>query len=456
MGSIDHNDNGSREYENNLHSNNEDGCNQMMINGNLQINEIADVKENVVEILRLVPVEDSTERIKNDETECSSSFTSTESELEDRTCEVDSESRNGNGATAGTENICFNQRPKKVLGESWKNYRGGIEWRCHWLALQIRRLQAESDKYKTILEKIKSHKNYDKDGPAARTSNTSINTHHRHIFRRRKRRKAEESDDSILKMSTHPVYSRYEQQRRQREQNQQTLELDDFFDFDDYYADNIVLHESSFEHHLWHIEELQLRISNLKARLIQLPVLSEVATEHLLDLDIPMFDPTKHVNNPARLVDRSFARDFKGQGGTPSRRRNIDFDINNVIMPDSVMVNFVEPVRHAFIETPCWRPSLIPTTEEQISSDEDTDDEAYIARHERMQTMARQQQCGPLSLNKSRSVSASKERPAKNIKGIKESVANAMVSADLQEIEGGFLAFVGCIPKGKRSTRRRK
>eukprot|EP00850_Spirogloea_muscicola_P014742 SM000108S14186 [mRNA] locus=s108:130742:133944:+ [translate_table: standard] len=91
------------------------------------------------------------------------------------------------------------------------------------------------------------------------------------------------------------------------------------------------------------------------------------------------------------------ARQLSGSSGS-LRRRASDYDINNIVMPASTAVTFIEQVRHEFIETPLWRQHSSDGAtclrskpeEERISSDEDTDDEVYAHRHAPYEAKERQ------------------------------------------------------------------
>ena len=104
-------------------------------------------------------------------------------------------------------------RKKRALNAEWKAYRQGIEWRCRWLALRVKELQAESSKYDRILALSKKQKeqylDQQQDGSAARISTIIGYTHKNRILRRKRRRKAEEVIDLKSYMSKHPVFSRY-------------------------------------------------------------------------------------------------------------------------------------------------------------------------------------------------------------------------------------------------------
>lgn len=112
------------------------------------------------------------------------------------------------------------------------------------------------------------------------------------------------------------------------------------------------------EQYLWHIEALQLHVCRLKNLLTRGTVIQRSATgPQARDVASPggVYDTHPLMHSPGRLGGRSVLSG-KAQGGKSiGRRRVSDFDINNVIMPDTVMVNYIEPARHAFIETPNWR-----------------------------------------------------------------------------------------------------
>eukprot|EP00850_Spirogloea_muscicola_P003033 SM000012S25295 [mRNA] locus=s12:281688:284868:+ [translate_table: standard] len=112
-------------------------------------------------------------------------------------------------------------------------------------------------------------------------------------------------------------------------------------------------------------------------------------------ISVPMLAPVDTLSPSTQLSPP--ARQLSGSSGS-LRRRASDFDINNIVMPASTAVTFVEQVRHEFIETPLWRQhssdgaTCLRSTPEQerISSDEDTDDEVYAHRHAPYEAKERQ------------------------------------------------------------------
>ncbi|KAH7301285.1 hypothetical protein KP509_23G018800 [Ceratopteris richardii] len=426
--------------------------------------------DETVEILKPLADEGFRVTIDDQATECSSSFSSTHSEWDDEICEVESKWWDGNGATTAAKDVSVtSKRRKRALDDNWKRYRSGIEWRCRWLELRIQRLQSVANKHAKFLETIESCKwKCSQELSSARTSDLSMSFQQCHVLRRRKRRKAEESLDCMSQMSIHPVFSRYEKQKHcnqelSREKGlpddvQQKLEFDEFgLDFGDELENNLVCEEDSFEHYLWQIERLQMQVLKLEDQLTSHSVIPENLTKEVSGLEIgSLASPPTCQHSPHGLTGRSSVRELKAHGGMLSRRRNSDFDINDFIMPGSVMMNFVEPVRYEFIETPRWRLKSESAVEfEEESSEEDTDDEVYLAQHEQMQAIERQQQYGPLPLNKSRNLSTAKQNPktGKIEKGI---VSNAMFAGDFQENQLVLPASLGYIPKRKRRGRQSK
>eukprot|EP00250_Pteridium_aquilinum_P026520 c33132_g1_i1 orf=2-1519(-) len=248
------------------------------------------LKENLmVDILESSPSEDIRLKSDNDKqaTDCSSSFGDTQDDLTDdevdvQSCETESELRNGNGANElVAEGIPSPKRRKKALNPDWKTYRQGIEWRCRWLELHVKELQAMSKKYDQILETARSEKKQQQEQQDILSARTSaiFGSSRSRALQRQQRVKEEENVDSKSHMSRHPVFSRYEkkQQRSQeelateemnRDESYQILEFDDFnADFDYGFGDGFLVEEDSMEQYLWHIEAMQLHICTLKNQL---------------------------------------------------------------------------------------------------------------------------------------------------------------------------------------------
>ena len=103
---------------------------------------------------------------------------------------------------------------------------------------------------------------------------------------------------------------------------------------------------------------MQIRVSKLKDHLTRGYINASKLQPLPLPLPVSVAKPTPVASSKAH------------HGGTSTvRRRNSDFDINNVIMPDNLMANYIEPARHEFIETPQWRTHAMHTSDGSSSSE---------------------------------------------------------------------------------------
>jgi hypothetical protein len=125
---------------------------------------------------------------------------------------------------------------------------------------------------------------------------------------------------------------------------------DDFSgDFEDELRDKFSLEEDSMEHYLWRVEAMLIRVAKLR---------NHLATSYSNGAKIQCSPGPANVSllvsgSPRTLNTESSP---KAHGSSSMARRRIcDSDINNLIMPDNVMANYVEPAWHAFIQTPHWR-----------------------------------------------------------------------------------------------------
>jgi hypothetical protein len=176
-----------------------------------------------VDILEFVDFDNQRHDSFDQATECSSSFESTDSEFESepgvdqvvRGVEVDSELRDGNGASGPQEDeAAGTPNEKKALDADWKSYRRGIEWRCRWLEVRMQELQLQAIRYDRILEELRRAKTWKLDKvngevSAARTTPLSSTPKKHQIFCRKRQRKQVESIDIDSYMARHPLFSRY-------------------------------------------------------------------------------------------------------------------------------------------------------------------------------------------------------------------------------------------------------
>ncbi|MCO5589317.1 hypothetical protein L7F22_043283 [Adiantum nelumboides] len=432
-------------------------------------------ESSMVDILELSPGELARLEFDKQATDCSSSFgdtqvSLTDDEVDGRSCEVESELRNGNGAMVLSDDIPPSNRKKKTVNQEWKTYRQGIEWRCRWLELRVKELQALANKYNDILVTSKStmkQESEQQESISARTSAIFSGYQHRALLRLL-RRKEEEKADSKMHMSKHPVFSRYEkkQQRSQEElandennkDSYQILDFDDFHpDFDNGFGDDYLVEEDSVEQYLWHIEALQLHICSLKNQLtrgstshrITLGQIKDISYSGGVSEQVCLYDTNALTSSPSHLGARSLLGGFQAKGGKSlARKRSAEFDTDSLIMPDTVMANYIEPARHAFIETPHWRElGDAVVSARGASSEEDSDDGTYKKRKVELQLQETHEQDVPE--NNSESLASMKEQACA------ESTVNTMDGA-LKESVQNFSTSFGFVPRRKRRWRESK
>lgn len=452
----------------------------------------------IVEVVEPCCVEDVRLDSEDQATECSSSFDATQNDLsnhqvEDHGHEVESQLRDGNGAVEPpAEEAQISRRKKRALTSEWKTQRQGIEWRCRWIELRVKELQAELLKYNNILDMAGSRKQQLLEwqaGSVARASSLTNYSLKNRVLQRRQRRKAEENVGLKSYMSRHPLFSRYEKKKQHDqevevstedvvcdEESHPMVNLDDTNlpedqETEEELGDELVAEEDSMEQLLWHIEALQMHVMKLKSQLNRgVPLRRTPAKLQYRELNLPSPQSLGHLSHLASPRSLYGTRELQSPGRSGSRhllsgpklhtsssvarRRNSDYDINNVVMPSNVMANYVEPARHAFIETPHWRFLDVATVPDgESSSDEDTDDELFRKRHAEMEVKERQQHYAPWSKSRSMPFGKGSSKSAKGIsklcvKGVGISTDGVLVE-EVLELPTSF----GFVPKRKRRKR---
>ncbi|KAJ7539851.1 hypothetical protein O6H91_11G111900 [Diphasiastrum complanatum] len=388
-------------------------------------------------------------------TEYSSSFGSSLGEGESESVctgywdstEVQSRLRNGSGGLLSPQDDALvgepNERKKKALNQEWKTYRRGIEWRCRWLELRIKALQDQASRYDRFLEESEVKKPWKStldfhSTSASRTVPFTDKHIKQPVMYRKRRRKVEDTIDTAAFMSRHPLFSRYEKKKQEQDDPHEgafdnrhfhliehaSMGLEETVQPDESDMDEppslmkgTTLGEDSIEELLWNIESLQARVVRLRNQLnkgthvsawqgLQASNLSPVVLQ-AQGVQSPVPSPKGILRPPRHRPDagpslvgpsKSASSNVlaqKASGSAVVRRRTADYDISNVVMPVSVGAKYVEPVRHARIETPRWRRSGADESSTPArsmggsSSDEDTDDELYMEMHNLMEAKER-------------------------------------------------------------------
>lgn len=397
--------------------------------------------ESMVEILKCTGDEIRFTPFEQD-TECSSSFGDTDFDSDNDgsgsrmydTAEVESDLRNGNGATTSAEvDASGSKKRKKAMALEWKEYRHHIEWRCQWIRLRYREVLYRGFKYDNLLRDIQVRKRWKREQEdvkafTARSSPLIDNTYRHRILHRKRRKKVENTVELSSDFSRHPLFSLYEKRKK--------LEADGVSIDDDSNSMKITgdlssnkLDENDFKNHLtrteskdgeksveqmlWQIETLQSRILKMKNQLSR-------------------YNSRKAVKYSARSISNSFLkakaskRVFQGPAfspmdstkvGTPvgggsklqmepnlSCQHNSKFDSSNLVMSCNGTSSYVEPVQHDFIDSPKRHlfdtDMIIDRPEREDSSDEVTNEEVYKEHNAVMEMKEKQQQDFPSPVKK--------------------------------------------------------
>ncbi|CAM6038063.1 unnamed protein product [Sphagnum compactum] len=374
-----------------------------------------------VDIVEFVDFDNQRHDSFDQATECSSSFESTDSEFESepgvdqvvRGVEVDSELRDGNGASGPQEDeAAGTPNEKKALDGDWKSYRRGIEWRCRWLEVRMQELQLQAIRYDRILEELRRAKTWKLDKvngqvSAARTIPLSSTPKKHQIFCRKRQRKQVESIDIDSYMARHPLFSRYAIKPETMPEEENPVEQP------------VVVHGvvelESMEQLLWQIEALQARVEKAKRQLNRglipkqnslivspnsvMPNLSSQGAQVTPQtLSMPASSPFRvpitdtSVVNPV-LSDSNLAS--ASSGNELVHKRPSDYNGDNTTMSTNVGLKYDEQIQHVHIKTPQGQimedVDLVEQTQ-IISSEEGTDDAHFHSRHAITEVKEHQQQ----------------------------------------------------------------
>ncbi|KAL3626201.1 hypothetical protein CASFOL_029750 [Castilleja foliolosa] len=228
----------------------------------------ADVEVDIITGLAKSYDDEIIEAERMDSTESSSSFDGSD-------C-VDDESANDSDAFGE-----FNLMRKKKLTNHWRSFIEPLRWRCKWLELQIKRLDAEAQKYDREIERYRQQKmvrlkGFTLDDLNVKSLPFSENHIRKEVFTRKKRRRDEATDDLASYMSRHNLFSYYENSNgastdiglKSHAQDSQKVDRDDEFWGND---DDLLFVEDGdddnfLENIFRKIDFLRSRVGELKSR----------------------------------------------------------------------------------------------------------------------------------------------------------------------------------------------
>ncbi|KAK3250246.1 hypothetical protein CYMTET_40369 [Cymbomonas tetramitiformis] len=317
-------------------------------------------------------------------------------------------------------------RRRPALDGEWKHYRRGVEWRCRWLELRMQDLQQQAVRYEKLEQALLSEtasvvpssagETLDGLPVASATPESAPHLNSAALKRRRRRKRASHSGEDPSRSDNqaphHPILSSLcknaDRHRRLQIPRQSDVaggselrglkgsqaRLLEQWDLQAVTADELSSSDSEVSTLALYeqMEELQRRVRALRDQL----------RKHQLNQK-PAASPVVSARNGRGTTNPSpNATGLTSASGPRGRKRDKheddQFNINNIVTPVNMGHRSVERVHHVNIQTPTVRdlaseaPTPIPAPSgiSEDSSDEDTSDEAYLTRHEPMETAEKQ------------------------------------------------------------------
>ncbi|XP_050377580.1 uncharacterized protein LOC126794839 isoform X2 [Argentina anserina] len=296
-----------------------------------------------------------------DATEYSSSFAETVSDTENfcgfSEGEVESQFFPQNGLTSPFDafSSAFQMRKKKLTNH-WRTFIRPVMWRCKWMELRIKEIESQELNYSQALAAYdqRKHSAFDQiilEESGSKSLPFSSQSLQNKSAKRRKRKKIEETTDIASYMSRHNVFSYFEN----KGSDPDSISLADEFsnavtehtaDHNDKLstADEWSLLEfrdgdKSLEHVLWKIETLHSWVHKLKNQVdLVMPKTAAIfSSSENLSILVPCDGQNSSAHSPAFSA---------GNGDRPyaTTQQNSEFNIGDLVMPESVVSSFGEAV----------------------------------------------------------------------------------------------------------------
>ncbi|KAL8152106.1 hypothetical protein V2J09_021914 [Rumex salicifolius] len=287
-----------------------------------------------------------------DATENSSSFSDTDSGIRNgpNDMEVESELHDDGSSSLPFDGFgdLFRTRKKKLTAE-WKKFARPLLWRCKWLELQIRELDALGSKYEREIAEYDRRKEHDllnitSEDISVKCEPITFQNKKISIMKRKKRKRVEDETDIASYMSNHNIFSTLVNRKSYADRPYMD---DDIFNsvkpakynyISDEFDDNGVWacldckDDHRLEAILQNIEESQIRLRMLKARMDK--VISENATTIFSNIEASTPTNALPASSPNHMAHEN------GDGPEASlctTSQHTSADGEDVLMPDSAV-----------------------------------------------------------------------------------------------------------------------
>ncbi|XLR43822.1 hypothetical protein S83_028482 [Arachis hypogaea] len=298
-----------------------------------------------------------------DATEYSSSFADTTSDAENGSrlgdAEVESEFLGDSGLACNIDafSSTFHMRKKK-LTYHWRNFIRPLMWRCKWAELRIKEIESQALKYSKELAEYDKIKHMEPDRFTLEEFGSKSLPFTSHQYRcnarkRRKRKKVEETTDLVSYTSNHYLFSYLENKKSDLDGclvedfgNPVITELhadssDRFGIGDDQSFFEYSESDSCMEQLLWTIDNLNSRVQKLKGQVdVVMSKNTKLSSSENLSL-LPHGD-VQTSSAPSPTTSAANGDSISVRAIYNSARHIPEFDLGNLVMPDSAVSSYGE------------------------------------------------------------------------------------------------------------------
>ncbi|RYQ90018.1 hypothetical protein Ahy_B09g096341 isoform G [Arachis hypogaea] len=280
-----------------------------------------------------------------DATEYSSSFADTTSDAENGSrlsdAEVESEFLGDSGLACNFDafSSTFHMRKKK-LTYHWRNFIRPLMWRCKWAELRIKEIESQALKYSKELAEYDKIKHMEPDRFTLEEFGSKSLPFTSHQYRcnarkRRKRKKVEETTDLVSYTSNHYLFSYLVITELHADSSDRFGIGDDqsFFEYSE--------SDSCMEQLLWTIDNLHSRVQKLKGQVdVVMSKNTKLSSSENLSL-LPHGD-VQTSSAPSPTTSAANGDSISMRAIYNSARHIPEFDLGNLVMPDSAVSSYGE------------------------------------------------------------------------------------------------------------------
>ncbi|KAM1925416.1 hypothetical protein ACFX13_032695 [Malus domestica] len=351
-----------------------------------------------IDIIQCTSNQDSTQPDPDATDEYSTSFADTTSDTDNFSgfCEEgEVQSHEDNALTSAFDAFASTfQTRKKKLTNHWRSFIRPVMWRCKWMELRIKEIEAQALKYSRDLRVAydkKRHTGFDQrtlEEFGSKSLPFCSQFRRKKAMKRRKRKRVEDTADIASYISNHNVFSYLENKRSDPDS---TSIADDFnnaviteqgADYNDKLSagDNWAFFEyrdgdKSLEHVLWKIETVHSRVHKLKYQMdvVMSKNAARFSSSENLSILVPCDAQTSSAHSPALSPGNG---ETNSAGAIYTSAQHVSgYNVGDLAMPETAVSSFVEGVTVPdIIESTVGLPSAVDVTFHQPQFGDSSED----------------------------------------------------------------------------------